>query len=55
VKARRAGPRIEALEARFVLSNSGNTLYLQSNLVSNIQGTAQTFDPNLNDPWGFSF
>jgi uncharacterized protein (TIGR03118 family) len=52
-EVRRARPRIEALEARLVLSS--NTLFLQSNLVSDIQGTAQAFDPNLNDPWGFSF
>src|SRR5271165_6911759 len=54
-QVRRTRPRIEALEARLVLSSSGNTLYLQSNLVSNIQGTAEAFDPNLNDPWGLSF
>ncbi len=50
---RRSCPRIEALEARLVLSS--NTLFLQSNLVSDIQGAAQAFDPNLNDPWGLSF
>ena len=52
---RRTRPRIEALEGRLVLSSSGNTLYLQTNLVSNIQGTAEAFDPNLQDPWGISF
>ena len=40
-QVRRTRPRIEALEARLVLSSSGNTLYLQTNLVSDIQGTAQ--------------
>jgi uncharacterized protein (TIGR03118 family) len=54
-EVRRIWPRIEALEARVVLSGSSNGLFLQSNLVSDIQGTAQAFDPNLNDPWGFSF
>jgi uncharacterized protein (TIGR03118 family) len=54
-EARRARLRIEDLETRLVLSDSGATLYLQSNLVSNIQGTAQVFDPKLNDPWGISF
>src|SRR5271157_2329536 len=54
-QVRRTRPGIEALEARLVLSSSGNTLYLQSNLVSDIQGTAEAFDPNLNDPWGLSF
>jgi uncharacterized protein (TIGR03118 family) len=54
-EVRRTRPRIEALEARLVLSNSSNTLFLQSNLVSDIQGTAQAFDPNLNNPWGLSF
>jgi uncharacterized protein (TIGR03118 family) len=54
-EARRARPRIEFLEARLVLSDSGANLFLQSNLVSNIQGTAQMFDPNLKNPWGFSF
>ncbi len=52
---RRTRPRIEALEARLVLSSSGNTLYLQSNLVSDIQGMAEFTDPNLKDPWGISF
>jgi uncharacterized protein (TIGR03118 family) len=50
-----ARPRIEALEGRMVLSGSGNTLYLQTNLVSDTQGTAEQFDPNLKDPWGLSF
>jgi len=54
-EVRRSRPRIEVLEARLVLSDSGSNLFLQSNFVSNIQGTAQEFDPNLNDPWGFSF
>jgi uncharacterized protein (TIGR03118 family) len=54
-EVRRTLPRVEPLEARLVLSSSGNNLYLQTNLVSDIQGTAQQFDPNLKDPWGFSF
>jgi hypothetical protein len=54
-EVRRSRPRLEVLEARLVLSDFGSNLFLQSNLVSNIQGTAQVFDPNLNDPWGFSF
>ena len=54
-EVRRSRPGIEALEARLVLSSSGNTLYLQSNLVSDIQGTANFTDPNLKDPWGISF
>jgi uncharacterized protein (TIGR03118 family) len=54
-EARRTRPRIESLEARLVLSSSGNNLYLQTNLVSDIQGMAQNFDPRLNDPWGLSF
>jgi hypothetical protein len=54
-EVRRTRPRIEALEARLVLSSSGNNLYLQTNLVSDIQRTAEFFDPNLKDPWGISF
>ncbi len=54
-EVRRTLPRVEPLEARLVLSGAGNNLYLQTNLVSDIQGTAQEFDPNLKDPWGFSF
>ena len=54
-QVRRTRPRIEALEARLVLSSSGNNLYLQTNLVSDIQGMAQAYDPNLKDPWGLSF
>jgi uncharacterized protein (TIGR03118 family) len=52
---RSARPRLEALEARLVLSGPGDNLFLQTNLVSNIQGTAENFDPNLMDPWGLSF
>ena len=54
-QVRRTRPRIEALEARLVLSSSGNNLYLQTNLVSDVQGVAQFTDPNLKDPWGVSF
>jgi uncharacterized protein (TIGR03118 family) len=43
------------LEGRLVLSSTGTNLFLQTNLVSDIQGTAQQFDPNLKDPWGVSF
>jgi uncharacterized protein (TIGR03118 family) len=53
--ARRARPQLEALEARIVLSNSGTTPYLQTNLVSNIPGLAQITDSNLVNPWGVSF
>ena len=34
---------------------SANTVYLQTNLVSDIPGLAQTTDPNLKNPWGVSF
>ena len=43
---RRACPRIEALEARLVLSSSP-TPYLQTNLVSDIPGLAQIQDSSL--------
>jgi uncharacterized protein (TIGR03118 family) len=53
---RRARLRIEPLEARLVLSSSTTpTPYLQSNLVSDIQGLAQVTDPSLVNPWGVSF
>jgi uncharacterized protein (TIGR03118 family) len=52
---RGARPRIEALEARLALAGSGANLYLQTNLVSDLQGSAEQFDPNLKDPWGLSF
>ena len=32
-----------------------NSLYLQTNLVSDIPGIAQSTDPNLRNPWGVSF
>jgi len=51
--SRRANPRLEALEGRIVLSAS--TPYLQTNLVSDIQGLAQITDANLVNPWGVSF
>jgi hypothetical protein len=55
--ARRARPRLEALEARVVLdSDSGAaTPYLQTNLVSDISGLAQLPDSSLVNPWGVSF
>ena len=34
---------------------SANTVYLQTNLVSDIPGLAQATDPNLKNPWGNSF
>jgi uncharacterized protein (TIGR03118 family) len=34
---------------------SANTVYLQTNLVSDIPGLAQSTDPNLKNPWGNSF
>jgi uncharacterized protein (TIGR03118 family) len=52
---RSARPRIESLEARLALSGAGDSLYLQTNLVSDTQGTAEQFDPNLKDAWGLSF
>src|SRR5277367_3238769 len=33
----------------------GGDLYFQTNLVSNIPGTAQVTDPNLQGAWGLSF
>jgi len=32
-----------------------DTLYQQTNLVSDVQGLAQVTDPNLVNPWGVSF
>jgi uncharacterized protein (TIGR03118 family) len=43
-------PTLERFEDRRVLS--GNVL--QTNLVSDLQGVAQHFDPNLVNPWGIS-
>jgi len=34
--------------------NAG-TIYLQTNLVSDVPGLAATTDPNLKNPWGVSF
>src|ERR1051326_2056579 len=34
---------------------SANTVYLQTNLDSDIPGLAQSTDPNLKNPWGVSF
>jgi len=42
---------LEPLEDRSLLS--GN--YLQTNLVSSVQGQAANFDPNLLNPWGLSY
>jgi uncharacterized protein (TIGR03118 family) len=43
-------PRIESLEDRNLLS----TVFLQSNLVSDIPGVARFTDPNLVNPWGIA-
>jgi uncharacterized protein (TIGR03118 family) len=51
---RRARLGVEALEVRVVLSGF-ETPYLQTNLVSDIQGLAQVTDSNLANPWGVSF
>jgi uncharacterized protein (TIGR03118 family) len=51
---RRAPLAVEALEARVVLSGV-ETPYLQTNLVSDIQGLAQVRDSDLVNPWGVSF
>jgi uncharacterized protein (TIGR03118 family) len=50
---RNSNPKLEALEGRIVLN--ANTPYLQTNLVSDIQGMAQVTDSNLVNPWGVSF
>jgi uncharacterized protein (TIGR03118 family) len=39
---------LEVLENRHLLS----TGFLQTNLVSDVQGLADSFDPNLKNPWG---
>ena len=43
-------PALESLEERHVPS----TVYLQSNLVSDIAGVARFTDPNLVNPWGIT-
>ena len=53
LKSRCTHPAIETLEAQVELS--GSSLFLETNLVSDVQGAAQAFDPNLKDPWGVSF
>jgi uncharacterized protein (TIGR03118 family) len=49
--ARQCRPALEGLEERSLLS--GNN-FLQTNLVSDVPGLAQQFDPNLVNPWGIS-
>src|SRR5579872_4215349 len=41
-------PVLECLEDRCLLSGA----YLETNLVSNLPGVANTTDPNLVNPWG---
>ncbi len=48
-EARRVRPCLEALEDRLM-----PTVYLQVNLVSDVQGQALVFDSNLKNPWGVS-
>lgn len=47
-KPRAVRPILEALEDRCLLSGD----FVQTNLVSDIQGMAATTDPNLVNPWG---
>src|ERR1051326_860572 len=35
--------------------SAANSVYVQTNLVSDIPGFAQSTDPNLKNPWGNSF
>src|SRR3954447_15006983 len=35
--------------------SASSTVYVQTNLVSDIPGLAQTTDPNLKNPWGVSY
>jgi uncharacterized protein (TIGR03118 family) len=37
------------------VSSAADTVYVQTNLVSDIPGLAQSTDPNLKNPWGNSF
>src|SRR5215472_6996080 len=37
------------------VSRAADTVYMQTNLVSDIPGLAQSTDPNLKNPWGNSF
>jgi uncharacterized protein (TIGR03118 family) len=48
-RSRRVRLCLETLEDRLVPS-----VYLQTNLVSDVQGQAQIFDANLKNPWGVS-
>jgi uncharacterized protein (TIGR03118 family) len=45
-------PFLEVLEDRCLLSAPAN--FVQTNLVSNVPGTASTTDPNLVNPWGLA-
>ena len=48
-------PALERLEERTLLSAAPALAYVQTNLVSNIQGMAQIFDQNLVNPWDINF
>ena len=48
-------PALERLEERALLSAAPALAYVQTNLVSNIQGMAQITDPNLVNPWDINF
>ena len=48
--APRFRPNLETLEERRVMSAN----YLQTNLVSSVQGLAANFDPKLINPWGLT-
>ena len=48
-------PALERLEERTLLSAAPALAYVQTNLVSNIQGMAQITDPKLVNPWDINF
>jgi uncharacterized protein (TIGR03118 family) len=52
---RQAGLCAALLVYAFSQCLSAGTIYSQSNLVSDVSGLANNFDPNLKNPWGVSF
>ena len=52
---RQAGLCAALLLYAFSQCLSAGTIYSQNNLVSDVSGLANNFDPNLKNPWGVSF
>jgi len=54
--APRSRALVESLEVRLLMAHHGRVPFIvQTNLVADQPGVAQTTDPNMVNPWGIAF